>query len=240
MRELSEKDFERIERFILGDMSAEEQQSFQKEMETDDELQKSVLEQRELIKSVEAEGLKAELDSIHSELYDVNQGKRSPYLFFSIAASIAVLIGFSFWYFNLEESPSELYAEYSYTDPGLPVPMSATDSYDFYDAMVDYKTEDYQKAINKWTILLEAEPRNDTLNYYIGASYFNMNAFDQAESYLDNVLNSKKSNFIYKAQYMLFLAKLKSGNTEEVMNLKPLNGSPFKAEIKAAQESLGS
>jgi len=103
MRELSEKDFERIERFILGDMSAEEQQSFQKEMETDDELQKSVLEQRELIKSVEAEGLKAELDSIHSELYDVNQGKRSPYLFFSIAASIAVLIGFSFWYFNLEQ-----------------------------------------------------------------------------------------------------------------------------------------
>ncbi len=240
MRELSEKDFERIERFILGDMSAEERQSFQKEMEADKELRETVLEQSDLIKSVEAEGLKAELDSIHSELYDSNQKKKSPYLFFSIAASLAVLIGFSFWYFNLEDSSSELYAEYNYTDPGLPVPMSATDSYDFYDAMVDYKTEDYQTAINKWIILLEAEPQNDTLNYYIGASYFNMDAFDQAEPYLDKILNSTASKFKYKAQYMLFLAELKRGNTEEALNFKPLNDSPFKAEIRAAQESIGS
>lgn len=240
MRELSEKDFERIEQFILGDMSAEEQQSFQKEMEADDELREIVLEQSNLIKSVEAEGLKAELDSIHSELYETNQGKKNPFLFFSIAASIAVLIGFSLWYFNLEDGPTELYAEYSYTDPGLPVPMSATDSYDFYDAMVDYKTEDYQEAIDKWTILLEAEPQNDTLNYYIGASYFNMDAFDQAKQYLDKILNSPKSNFVYKAQYMLFLAELRRGNTAEALNFRPLDGSPFKTEINAAQESLGS
>ncbi|MGB6036865.1 MAG: hypothetical protein WBG42_11405, partial [Cryomorphaceae bacterium] len=175
-----------------------------------------------------------------SELYGGSQEKKNPFLFFSIAASIAVLIGFSFWYFNLEDSPSELYAEYGYTDPGLPVPMSATDSYDFYDAMVDYKTEDYQTAINKWIILLEAEPQNDTLNYYIGASYFNMDAFDQAEPYLNKILNSTASKFVYKAQYMLFLADLKRGNTKEVLNFKPLNDSPFKAEIEAAQESIGS
>jgi tetratricopeptide (TPR) repeat protein len=240
MVELSEKDFDRVERFILGAMSAEEQQSFRKEMEADEELREIVLEQSNLIKSVEAEGLKVELESIHSELYDSNQEKKNPFLFFSIAASIAVLIGFSIWYFNLEDSPSELYAQYSYTDPGLPVPMSATDSYDFYDAMVDYKTEDYQEAINKWTILLEAEPQNDTLNYYIGASYFNMDAFDQADPYLDKILNSTQSNFTYKAQYMLFLSELKRGNAEEVLNFKPLINSPFKAEIKAAQESVGS
>ncbi|MCZ4408997.1 hypothetical protein O3Q51_09270 [Cryomorphaceae bacterium 1068] len=240
MRELSEKDFERIERFILGDMSAEERQSFQKEMEADDALRKAVLEQRTLIKSVEAEGLKVELDSIHKELYDSAQGKKNPFLFFSIAASIAVLIGFSFWFFNQEDSTSELYAEYNYTDPGLPVPMSATDSYDFYDAMVDYKMEDYQEALDKWNILLESEPQNDTLNYYIGASYFNMAAFDQAKPYLNKAFESAGSNFNNKAQYMLFLSELKSGNTEKAMKIIPLIDSPFKAKITAIQESIGS
>jgi tetratricopeptide (TPR) repeat protein len=240
MVELSEKDFDRIERFILGTLSAVEQQKFKKELESNPDLQKALDQQKQLINAVEAEGLKADLDSIHHELYESTSSKNSRPLYFSIAASVAVLIGFSFWYFGQRDSQAELYAQYSYTDPGLPVPMSATDSYDFYDAMVDYKTEDYQVAIGKWEILLEEEPLNDTLNYYIGASYFNMDAFDQAKPYLDKILNSPKSNFVYKAQYMLFLAEVRRGNTEEALKFRPLDGSPFKTEINAAQESLGS
>jgi len=240
MGELSERDFERIERFILDRMDSEEHKAFQREMETDEDLRQAVVEQSELIKSIEAEGLKAELDSIHSELYAMGKKKKSPFLLLSIAASLAVLVGFSFWYFNLGDESSDLYAEYSYTDPGLPVPMSASDNYDFYDAMVDYKTEDYHEAIHKWGVLLDAEPQNDTLIYYIGASYFNMDSLDLAQSYLKEISNSTDSKFIYKARYMLFLSELKKGNTEAVLNFEPMKDSPFKTEIKAAQESLRS
>lgn len=240
MVELSEKDFDRIERFILGTLSVDERQKFEKELESNPDLQKALYQQKQLINAVEAEGLKADLDSIHHELYESTVNKNNRPLYFSIAASIAVLIGFSFWYFGQNDSQSELYAQYSYTDPGLPVPMSATDSYDFYDAMVDYKTEDYQAAINKWEILLKAEPQNDTLNYYIGASYFNMESLDQAKPFLQTVSDNTTSSFRFKAEYTLLLSLLKEGKTKEVLDFNVKDGSPFQAEIEAIQESLDS
>ena len=240
MGEFLESDFDRMERYILNELSAAERLEFEKEIDANPKLGKALREQEKLITAVKAEGLKADLDSIHSELYTANTNRNNKPLFFSIAASIAVLIGFSFWFFGQEESQTELFAEYQYSDPGLPVPMSATDNYDFYDAMVYYKQEDYRTAISKWEKLLKDETQNDTLNYYVGASHFNLNEFDKAEPYLEKILNSRESAFVCKAQFMLLLSNLHEGNTEAVFNITPLGGSPFESEIKAIQEKLKS
>jgi len=240
MGEFLESEFDRIERYILNQLSAAERLEFEKEMDADPKLRKALREQEMFINAVKAEGLKSDLDSIHSELYSKTSNKNSRPLFFSIAASVVVLIGFSFWFFGQEETQTELFAEYQYTDPGLPVPMSATDNYDFYDAMVYYKQEDYKAAISKWEKLLKDEVQNDTLNYYIGASHFNLNEFDQAEPYFEKILNSQESAFVYKAQFMLLLSNLHEGNAEAVQNVTPLKGSPFESEIKAIQEKLKS
>lgn len=240
MGEFLESDFDRIERYLLNELSAAERLEFEKEIDADSKLEKAVREQEKLITAVKAEGLKADLDSIHSELYTDNTNRNNKPLFFSIAASIAVLIGFSFWFFGQEESQIALFVEYQYTDPGLPVPMSATDNYDFYDAMVYYKQEDYRAAISKWENLLEDEAQNDTLNYYIGASHFNLYEFDQAEPYFEKILDSQESAFVYKAQFMLLLSNLHEGNAEAVQKVTPLKGSPFESEIKAIQEKLKS
>ncbi|MEM9053012.1 MAG: hypothetical protein AAGC47_13240, partial [Bacteroidota bacterium] len=114
----------------------------------------------------------------------------------------------------------------------------ATDSYDFYDAMVDYKTEDYQSAIDKWTVLLEEEPSNDTLNYYIGAAHFNRAAYSEAKDFLAVESVQKNDLFKYKAEFMLFLAEIKLGNTESAAAMNPSSGSPFVEDFDKAKESL--
>lgn len=240
MSELSEKDFDQIERTILGKLSPKEQSDFEAELKANPEFRQAYSEQKRLMNAVEAEGLRAELESIHTELYRAVAKKGNQPLFLAMAASIAVLIGFSLWYFGQTNGASDLYAQYSYTDPGLPVPMSATDSYDFYDAMVDYKTENYSQAIKKWEMLLESEPQNDTLNYYLGAAYFNLESFDEAVPFLKETAEKEGSFFKFKAEYLIFLSNLKRGKTEVVLNFEVTTGSPFEADIKAIQESLDS
>jgi tetratricopeptide (TPR) repeat protein len=239
MGELSEREFDRIERFILGELSDSEANDFRTEMEANPELKKAVQEHREIVEAVEVEGLHQELDTIHGEMYgesSENEGG-SNILIWSLAASFAIILGFAFWYFGQSDPADRLYAEYAYSDPGLPVPMSAGDTYDFYDAMVDYKTEDYRSAIAKWEKLLEQEPENDTLRYYIGASYFNLESFMDSEKYLREIARTG-SAFRYRAQFMMILTDLKTGNASAVLETEALEGSPFREKIMAIKSEL--
>lgn len=234
MSELSEKDFDRVERFLLGEMSETESREFRKEINENPKLRKMVEEHGDLMAAIKAEGLKHDLEDIHHELYDAKP-KSNKFLIWSLAASFAVIIGMAFWYFN--QDANDLSSQYAYTDPGLPVPMSATESYAFHDAMVDYKTEDYDKAISKWEKLLEENPANDTLQYFIGAANFNNENWNEAESRLRDIADSP-STFRHKAQYMLLLIELKKGNREAILNYEIPEDSPFKDQIKSLQDAL--
>lgn len=239
MGEISEKDFEQIERFLLGRMSPEESSAFEGEINENPELKASVDEIRLAINSVEAEGLKRDLDSIHGELYGKGSSGGNRFLIWSMAASFAVLIGFAFWFFQGSISSERLYSEYAYKDPGLPVPMSASDTYEFHDAMVDYKTENYASAIAKWKKLYSEEPDNDTLRYYIGAAYFNSDSLAQAELYLTGIADSD-SPFKYKAQYTVLLILLKSGKEEAILRYEISESSPFKERVESLKEEIRS
>ncbi len=237
MSDFLQEELDQIDRFIRDEMSADEKGEFIKKLNSDPELKKKVDDVREIALAIETENVKSELKSVHDELYGEEESSTNRVWLISIAASIAVVLGFSLWYFTQPDLNEELYAEYVFTDPGLPVPMSATDTYDFYDAMVDYKTEDYEMAIEKWVELLEDEPENDTLLYYIGASHFNVGDGESAGQFLEKV-SSSSSMFRYKAEYLLVLLDLKNNDVESVLNIEPKEESPFFENIKHIQDEL--
>jgi tetratricopeptide (TPR) repeat protein len=238
MIELSEKDFDRIEAYLLGRMSDAEREAFEAELENNKALKEAVDRERDLIDAVAVEGLNRDLDRIHDELYAAEEKKSRKSLFISIAASVAVIIGFSLWYLGGDNLSDAETLAFNYTEPGLPVPMSASDSYDFYDAMVDYKSEEYDVAISKWEKLLETEPSNDTLLYFIGASHFNLKSYDKAEEYLTAVSESQESAFAYKAEYMIFLSAFQQGKQDFINDFEPSSGSPFTDQINEAKSYL--
>ena len=228
--------FERIENYLSGSMSPEELEKFESEISANPELANDVNSQKELQLAVELGALKEDLHTIHNELK--SNGQRTSFNWLAIAAGIAVLFTIGVYFLQDDDPAEELFATYSTVDPGLPVPMSSTTHYLFYDAMVDYKSEKYEVAIEKWKGIERAEPKNDTLNFYLGAAHFNLGDYEKALTYFTKVNTENQGTIANKAQWYTVLALLKTGNKEAVLSLTPGDTSRYRSDILQIQKEL--
>ena len=76
--------------------------------------------------------------------------------------------------------------------------MSETTNYNFYDAMVEYKMENYARALDIWKSN-QGSVGADTLNYYIGMAHLNLKQYEEAEKALSQVYEN--SSFSDKAKW---------------------------------------
>jgi tetratricopeptide (TPR) repeat protein len=241
MPELNEYEFDRLERYVLGKMSPEERAAFAKEIEGNPALREEVNAMKEMILAIEVGAFRDSLSEIHDSLGEERMETRNrKSLWYGMAASLAILIGISVWFYFIreEEGAGDLYAQYAYTDPGLPVPMSASSTYSFYDGMVDFKMEAYGKAAEKWSPLLRKNPDNDTLQYYLASALFQEGNLEEARSYFSKVLAQPESKFRDKAQYMEVLIDLREGNYKAIRSVEPYPGSRFAERIESLQKAI--
>ncbi len=217
--DISQQDLERIELYLDRSMPDLEKNTFENELQTNDTLKQKVEEVQLLLEAIETQSLKEKLDEFHSgqdltPIKSIAKSKTTPLFLYAIAASIVILISVGgFWVMN-QNSNQKLYSKYFNPDPGLPTTMSASNNFEFYDAMVNYKQEEYSIAINKWSELHDTAPENDTLNYFIGVSYLANKNAEKAISYLETVAQNPESTFNNDAYYYLGLAYLKIDNLE--------------------------
>jgi len=217
-RDITQEEFERIERYLKHQMTVDERLAFDLELRKNTELTEQVNKQRLINEAIETQSLKEELDAFHDEISDAdNITKTSKVVSFPfrkmVAAAVIIIALGSFWFFN-NNSNEQLYAKHFSPDPGLPTTMSKTSNYEFYNAMVDYKQGDYKKAITKWEVLLKDKPQNDTLNYFIGVAHLANKDENQAIKYLSSVTQNESGRFSNEAFYYLGLAHLKADNLE--------------------------
>ncbi|WP_396636881.1 tol-pal system YbgF family protein [Maribacter sp. R77961] len=234
---ISQDLLETIERYLKNSMELEELAAFEKRMEEDEQLRQQVDDTRFIFSGIRRAVLKDKLNVLHE---DFDKGKQissdDPKVFklnfktLSIAASVLILFG-GFWFFNQQPSNEKLFNQYFEPDRGLATVMSNTNNYDFDDAMVDYKNQKYNLAIQKWEALLKDKPKNDTLNYFLGVAQLAENKETSAIAYLTKVVSNKQSAFVKDAYFYLGLAYLKEENSEAALiNLK-INNSPKSKEI---------
>ena len=238
LKDISPEDFERIDRFLLGKMEMNERHIFEAELETNPKLRAETDVQRELIRAIEIGGLKDSLENIHKKTIQKKESRPSRNNWFAIAAGLVAVISVAIWAVNHQSTNEALFAQYTSTDPGLPVPMSASANYAFHDAMVDYKAEKYNKAIEKWTAQLGESENHNPLNYYIGSAYFNQGKYTEALPYFEKAQNEDASSFRAKAQWYEVLSWLKLDDTQKVLTTVSLPDSPYKDRIEAIQQEL--
>jgi len=225
----SQEEFERIDRYLDGLMSREEQTKFEDSLKTDRLLNQQVEETWLLHQAVEEQSLRNKLEDFHAEMIpeDAESKSNKPitgtvfgyYKAFAIAASLVLLMGFGYWLlFGQMSTDEKLFAQYFKPDPGLLTPMSTTSDYEFYRGMVDYKQGKYDLAIQRWNPLLKQKPENDTLNFYLGISYLAQNKNEEAIEYLSKAVNNPNSIFINESWYYLGMVQLKEGRTEEAIS----------------------
>ncbi|MEK6154528.1 tetratricopeptide repeat protein [Flavobacteriaceae bacterium 3-367] len=206
-----------MERYLNNTMDEKERASFEGQLKENPGLKKQLEEVQTLIEGVETAALQGRMDNFHEALAKEEQEVKQHNGFrkYTIAASIAVLIGLaSFWVLTSEQPNDRLFAKYFVPDPGLPTTMGTDANYAFYEAMVSYKRANYAVAIAQWSGLLEEKPANDTLNYFIGVAHLANSDAEKAMSYLNALSEQPNSVFADEAFYYLGLAHLKAGDLE--------------------------
>jgi hypothetical protein len=204
--------FETIEAYVLGTMSDDDRARFESALALDTEMQAEVDLMRESILAIELNGVSRVLREVASEGRSSNGEDHRNDLnwkrFLRYAAVIAVVVTGALVWWSAPSASERLFAEYYVADPGLPVSMGSTSDPAFADAMVAYKLGDYAEARTKWGVLLQTEPVNDTLRFYVASASL---AMDDASAAIPILLGlvEEHSAFHDKSRWFLFLAYLR-------------------------------
>lgn len=219
--QISTEDLNLISRVITGEADSGETELFEKRMNTESGFPSKVEEVRLLITGVREVNLAASLKEWHekmntSNVPDQSKGKIRSLKYIIPAAVAALIIIVTGIWFMINPGPQEnIYSQYYKPDPGLPTVMSANSDYAFKQGMVYYKSEQYSQAIEQWSPLLETEPENDTLLYYMAQAYLALGLIDDARKPLEKIFTLSESEYLGKAAWYLGLIYLKENNKEE-------------------------
>ncbi|WP_194973451.1 tetratricopeptide repeat protein [Aquiflexum lacus] len=226
---ISQEEFEKFERYILGSMEGKEKTAFEQSIASDKVLTQKMEDMKVILEGVEEAAFRNNLDQIHQELEmetttsnETNKpaDKKEVINLFplkplSIAASLLLTVGFFAWLLLFRPDPNErLFMAYYQADPGLVTAMSSASNYEFDRAMVDYKSAKYQDAITRWEKLIQDKPENDTLQFFLGASHLALKKADPAIFYFDAVATNENSNFQNDAIWYLALAYVLEGKED--------------------------
>ncbi len=211
-KEISQQEFEEIERYLNGQMDLVERAAFEDRISEDNRLREEVELQRQLISTVEAAAFKAttRLPTQDHAIPVTNTIMR--YWRYAAAAVLILGLGLTGWwvYRSQPVSRQDLFTSYFHKDPGLPIVMSSdTVTYTFNRGMILYKEENYDGAIRVWEKMISQKGTTDTLEYYIGVAWINSNKLAEAQPYLERTAGNANSIFREKATWYLALLRLK-------------------------------
>jgi len=213
--------FDLIERYIQDKLTPEEKVLFEDRLEKEPALRNEKDEIADLILGVESYGLKQKLHKRRigekSSAKTVKLKPKSSFRKLAIAASIAAIFFCGWFVLNpTKDSRKDLFVQAFSPDPGLPTPMSETKNYNFYDAMVEYKVGNYEKAIEIWNSNVN-NVEKDTINYYLGMAHINAGKLDLAHDYLFSIEN--ESAFYEKSKWFLLSILIRQEKYKEAKTL---------------------
>lgn len=210
---------EKIEDYLNGDIALTDLQQYAEELGIAN-LDEHIAWVKDAALAVEAEGVKSQIANL---LVDA---KPQPAKVVSmpvsrwiigLAASLLLVVTAYFGIQNKSTDDQQQYAQYEYNDPGLPVVMSQSSNYAMYDALTYFGEQDYETAIAKFSALPSTS--NDTVAYYLGASYHYHNNQKKAIDRLQKVAADPTSVFQQKAQWLLVLSYLRDEKNSQAKTL---------------------
>ncbi len=207
-----EREIDRFDARMFGDMPQAEIQAFDHELEQDVEMRQRYDAYLKAVKAVEVrsgagrsdrEQLRAELSKVDREL----DQRRPQRWWWAAAATVAVGLG-ALW--MLLPNKQDLFAEFALPEPGLPVLMSSASDHRIEEIMNSYKLERYEEAEKLLADALTEAPENDTLRYFAGVVAQRLHGCEAAMEHHGLVARSR---FAERARYQMALCQLQAGDT---------------------------
>ena len=215
---ITEEEWNEMDAYLQNRLDKAAMQQIQQRMEGDPAYRAKMKAVEELSLGIEEAGVHEHLRLVHQQAFP---STRKPTWVASMtkwvaAACVLVLVTASvFYWVNRDNTFQHFYKP----DVGLPTYMGATDNYTFDKAMIDYKTGEFDMAIQGWKQLLAQNPGNDTLHYFIGSALLADKRAREAIPYFDQVMAQPQSAFVQDAQWYKALALIKDGKKAEAVAL---------------------
>lgn len=240
-RYISQEEFERIERYVLDLMAKEERESFEEEISENPDLMEKYREVKSLIGAMEEGVLRYQLDQFHKDIpnepFEVTQSKLPVWRIVSVAASLALVIALGFLLLQNRQE-GDVFNAYYEPDPGLVTAMSSASNYEFDRGMVDYKLGDFDKAADRWTVLVQEGIKNDTLYYFMGSAKLAMGMQKDAIRFFQDVIQLPDGHFTNESYWYLALALVKDGDIDGALQALAKTDHPMKNSLLEKLEDM--
>ncbi len=233
-----------FEDYLEGLLSEENRLAFEKRLEEDAEFAANFNTYKALSDhlshqfSKERSDFKTQLENIGSTFFEENTSKKqTPKVIrlkpwhYSIAASIALLIGF----FVIQNMGSLDPEDYIFSE-SIEITERSQDATTLKDAETAFNNGAYKDAIENFDILLETDPENVELLFYKAIAHDAILEYDKADA-IYNRLKNGSSLYKHKAAFYAGVSQWKRNNALEAQKL--LETIPSSAdEYKDAQRIL--
>lgn len=203
-----------IDKYLRGELDAEQMESFSKSLQSDITLQRKVSLRKLIIAGINqsyAEELKSKLVDFDRSLESKNRFQFS----WRMAAVFVILIMAGSALYISTQKPKPL--DFDIVEPGLPNAMGTGDNIELSNAMNIFKAGDYDAASLVFEKLLTNNPKNDTLLYFAGLCDFRNTEINTAIQKWNQV--GSESVFFAKAEYRLAIAYWSIGDEKRAIEL---------------------
>lgn len=210
-----------IEEYLSSELTEENLASFEEELIVNPDLVAEVQLYKEIDEAVAEEDimqLRASLESIKiEEEHSRNKEKRGVVLpnaqkvvWYTVAASIMLILGIASFIRNQSFSSEELYRNYYQTYDAGTVFRSANSTEDILinQAMEAFNEKDYSEALNLYTKVLAEDETNPVGNFYAGMALQEEQRFEEAINSYQKVVTHADNLFVEQAEWYIGLCYL--------------------------------
>lgn len=214
---------DRIDRYLAGQLSAEEQQQFETALAADNDLQADLHYRQDLkvvLKAVGREALRRELQELETGNAQTAAGRTrslrqfQPW-YLAVAAAVAILVAAVLLLYPDRQNPQELFAQNFQPYPNVLVPIDRSEGPSTQkpdaQAFAYYEQGEYAQALP----LLEQLATDSTsakYDFYVANCQLQLNQLTRAIPLLQSLAQSDTDHFAPHAQWYLALAYLKSAD----------------------------
>lgn len=196
-----------FEKYLLNEMTAEEQSEFENKLQTDEnfreqfQIYKETTQFLELKFSKEAVDFKQNLKAIGSNHFGKPVTKKSKVIslqskWFAVAAMLVVFMGV--WYFNQSGNPT--FSDYNNYNEAHFIERSDNNQ-NLVDAQTFFNAKDYKKASQSFAKIEDLT--NPELQLYYAISLIETNDYTKASVLLTNI---SQGNSVYKEEAIWYMA----------------------------------
>lgn len=229
-----------LERYFENQLSEEEKKILQNYLDTDASFVEEFVFQKNVKQAItlnERTELKKKLQSFEPQKSTKNWISK-----WSVAASIAVVLGAGYWFMNQSPDTIELYNQYYQSYPNVVAPTVRGESKTNMksEAFYEYDSGNYEKAYELFSKLYTTN-KEDYALFYSSLSLIELNQHKEAIALMDAFDSNKNNGFTPFFKWYKALSYLKLNEKEKAIELLQSlseNQNPQQAQAQKLLEDL--